>query len=280
MSFVEKLDEESLAFFNEVAAKKFSEQAVAFLNAYWEEVGDQADFIFEVAWEIMKKCDMHFKGIQYVHLYEEGVNNDLNAGLYFYEKLCKFIEEENGKGWADEKFAVSHPEMMTTIKRKRELKEKVDVNFDGKISMLEYLLYQYREFANPANFCQRLMKCDDEPPELKKARLALEEVNRRIQAYEKEKARLQDIIDNGSGVKKLKAKNLMEQIETGPLKEQLNAALITAEAAVRIVKRKLKKMGASGGSGVEVTSMRTSGAMYWMDKDLKEKKKKYGRVKK
>ena len=61
MSFVEGLDEEALAFFNEACKKKHSEQAVAFLNAYWEEIGDQADFIFSVAWEIMKKVEMDNK---------------------------------------------------------------------------------------------------------------------------------------------------------------------------------------------------------------------------
>jgi len=37
MSFTEKLDAESLAFFNEVAHKPFQQQAVSFLNAYWPE---------------------------------------------------------------------------------------------------------------------------------------------------------------------------------------------------------------------------------------------------
>jgi hypothetical protein len=32
---------------------------------------------------------------------------------------------------------------MTAIVRKKELREKVDVNFDGRIGFLEYLLYQY-----------------------------------------------------------------------------------------------------------------------------------------
>ena len=46
-SFVEKLDADALAFFNEVANKPFSQQAVAFLNAYWPEVNTQAEFIFK-----------------------------------------------------------------------------------------------------------------------------------------------------------------------------------------------------------------------------------------
>ena len=51
-AFTAKLDQEALDFFNDIANKPFSEQACAFLNAYWQEVGvTQADFIFEVAYE-------------------------------------------------------------------------------------------------------------------------------------------------------------------------------------------------------------------------------------
>jgi hypothetical protein len=33
---------------------------------------------------------------------------------------------------------------MTSIVRKKELRDKVDVNFDGRVSFIEYLLYQVR----------------------------------------------------------------------------------------------------------------------------------------
>jgi hypothetical protein len=66
-SFTEKLDSESLAFFNQVAAKPFSQQATAFLNAYWPEVKDEAEFIYAHAWEKIKYADMHFKGIQLIY---------------------------------------------------------------------------------------------------------------------------------------------------------------------------------------------------------------------
>jgi len=160
--------------------------------------------------------------------------------------------------------------MMTALKRKQELRDKVDVNFDGRISFLEYLLYQYQSVANPADFCTRSMG-HDEHPEIKKARLALEEVNKKIRAYEEEKARLTSE-SSGSGVKALGAKNMLAQIDAGPLKDQLNKALITAEAAVRIASKKFGGMtGADGGdNGL------SQGAVWWMNRDLEEKKKKYG----
>ena len=83
-SFVEKLDAESLKYFNEVASKTFQQQAVAFLNAYWPEVHTQAEFIFSVAWEQIKAADMHAKGVSLLHLYHEGHDLDFDIGLYFY----------------------------------------------------------------------------------------------------------------------------------------------------------------------------------------------------
>jgi len=275
-SFTEKLDPDSLAFFNEVAKRPFAQQAVAFLNAYWPEVHTQAEFLYSVAWEMMKYADMHSKGISLIYKYEEGSDVDFNIGLYFYEKLCKFLEDSKNTQWADQKtYGISQPEMMTAIKRKQELREKVDVNFDGRISMLEYLLYQYMAFANPADFCVRSMGFD-EHPEIRKARLALEEVNKRIRAFEEEKARL-EAESELPGVKGLGAKNMLAQLDNNPLKEELNAALIRAEAAVR----KASKMF-GGGAPVnlkpgEARSAPTEGAIWWMNRELEEKKKRYGK---
>jgi len=275
MSFTEKLDQKSLDFFNDVCNKPFSMQAVSFLNAYWDEVGDQADFIFNVAWEMMKYADMHAKGISLIHKYEEGNDLDFNIGLYFYEKLVKKHEDDSKQEWSSDKHKKSQPQMLTAIVRKKELKEKVDVNFDGRVSMLEYLLYQYREFANPSDFTKRSMTAPEEHPEIRKARLALEEVNARIKAYEAEKYRLTEE-SNLPGVKGLKAKNLLAQLESGPLKEDLNRALITAEAAVRRVMKMFGK-GAPAESKDGSVAGKTEGATCWLQMDLDMKKKLYGK---
>jgi hypothetical protein len=273
-SFTEKLDAESLAYFNEVASRPFSQQAVAFLNAYWPEVHTQAEFIFTVAWEVMKYADMHSKGISLRHLYEEGKDLDFDIALYFYEQLCKFVEDpKNSRFGAGGEFAMSQPVMMTAIKRKQELREKVDVNFDGRVGMLEYLLYQYESVANPADFCKRSMQQGDEHPEIRAARLALEEVNKRIKAYEAERHRLEEE-SKLPGVRGLTAKNMLAQLDSSPLAEQLNRALITAEAAVRIAVRKYG--GQSGGGGGSHAGP-SDGALWWMQRDLEEKKRHYGK---
>ena len=140
-AFTAKLSAAQMDFFNKVCRSSFSAQAVHFLNAYWHEIGSQAEFIFSVAWETMKHADMHSKGIQYIHLYEEGCDLELNIGLYFYEKLCKrVLDDPEGKKWRnDPQYEPSMPTMLTALVRKQELREKVDVNFDGRISFLEYL---------------------------------------------------------------------------------------------------------------------------------------------
>jgi len=264
-SFTEKLDGEALKYFSEVCHRPFSQQAVAFLNAYWPEAKDEAEFIYAVAWDTLKYADMHSKGISLVYKYDEGHDVDFDIGLYFYEQLCKFTDDPKNKQYRDQ-YKRSMPVMMTALKRKQELRDEVDVNFDGRVSFLEYLLYQYKDVANPADFCTRSMG-KDEHPEIRKARLALEEVNKRIREYEEEKARL-TAESQGSGVKALGAKNMLAQIDAGPLKDQLNKALISAEAAVRIASKKFG--GMSGGD-----DMSAAGAVWWMNRDLAEKQKKY-----
>jgi len=267
-SFTEKLDAEAMKFFTEVCRRPFSQQAVAFLNAYWVETKDEAEFIYAVAWDIIKYADMHCKGISLVYKYDEGFDLDFDIGLYFYEQLCKFCEDPQNKSKYGQ-YQRSQPVMMTALSRKQELRDKVDVNFDGRISFLEYLLYQYKDVANPADFVHRSMG-HDEHPEIRKARLALEEVNKRIRAYEEEKARL-TAESQGQGVKALGAKNMLAQIDAGPLKDELNKALISAEAAVRIA---TKKYGGGGGGGSDSGS--SDGALWWMNRDLEEKQRRYG----
>lgn len=269
MSFTEKLDPESLKAFNVATKKKFSEQAQFFLNAFWDEFGDQAEQIYSVAWEYIKKADMRVKGIQYIHLYEEGNELDFDMSLYMFEQLNRFYADSQNASWV-KNYPKSVPKEMTAIVRKQELREKVDVNFDGKMSLLEYLLYQYN--ASPKTLMERSMG-SELPEEVLAAMRALEEVNRRVQAYETEKKRLEDESESGSGIKALKAKNELAQLKNSPLWEEINKALITAEAAVRIASKKYGVTAVGSGS----SGVRTNGTMWWLDRELKAKKAKYGK---
>lgn len=95
-SFTEKLDKEALDYFNMVCKKPFSQQAVAFLNAYWPEVHNEADFIFSVAWEKMKYADMETKGIMYLYQYDEGIiflflSLFFSFSFFFFSLFSPFI---------------------------------------------------------------------------------------------------------------------------------------------------------------------------------------------
>ena len=85
--------------------KTFTEQAVEYLNAYWDEIGDQAEFIFSVAHRIFREADMHRQGIQLYFKYEEGNDVDYPTYLYFYEKLAKFVKEH--PEWKTEQYEKS-----------------------------------------------------------------------------------------------------------------------------------------------------------------------------
>lgn len=67
--------------------------------------------------------------------YEEGNDGDFDQSLYFFEQLNKFCEDSKNAALVS-KYPRSVPQMMTALKRKQELREKVDVNFDGRVSFL------------------------------------------------------------------------------------------------------------------------------------------------
>jgi len=192
-------------------------------------------------------------------------------GLYFFEQLCKFFDEDKEGQALKGSYPKAVPTMMTSIVRKKELRDKVDINFDGRVSFLEYLLYQFQ--ASPKTLMERQTKSDI-PPEVLAAMRALEEVNKQVRAYETEKKRLEDEsqTNGGTGIKALKAKNELAQLNSSPLWDKLNKALITAEAAVRIASRKYGVGGTEAGSG----SGRTFGSIWWMERELRAKKEKYG----
>lgn len=300
-AFKDQLSKESLEIFNEAAKQPFSQQCVFFLNAFWHEYGvKHAEYIYSVVNQIFRMADMNAKGVQYIHQYEEGDDLDFDMGLYVFEHLCLQAEEPTHNKFRpyglhewfkkNPNFVTEHkeaiPESMSAQPRKIQLRDKVDVNFDGRVSMLEFLLYQFK--ASPKELMARSMNASEEHEEIRKARLALAEVRKRVQAYEAEKFRLEEGAKQ-AGVKGLKFKNELAQLNSSPLWEAINKALITAEAQVRIATRKFApgtkaNLGTdeakAGGAEVVDTSMRTDGAIWWMNRELEEQKAKYGSTKK
>lgn len=80
------------------------------------------------------------------------------------------------------------------------------------------------------------------------------------------------------GVKGLNFTHQLRILDEGPLKGALNVALIHAEAAVRSATKKFGGGGSGGGGGGDAADAGpTDGAIWWMNRDLAEKKKRYGR---
>jgi len=144
------------------------------------------------------------------------------------------------------------------------------------MSFLEYLLYQYN--ASPKTLMDRSKGSENIPQEVLDAMKALEEVNKRVQAYEGEKSRLEEESAEGkTGIKALQAKNLLAQLGNSPLWSEINRALITAEAAVRIASKKCGFNASGLQTPGEGGVVRTNGTMWWLNRELAEKKKQYGK---
>jgi len=163
--------------------------------------------------------------------------------------------------------------MLTALVRKQELREKVDVDFDGRISFLEYLLYQYRAHCNPMDFMDRAMKAqgmrDDE--DMVRCRTAIEEVNEAIRAYEAEKTRLEEL-SKQPGVKGLGAKHTLTMLVASPLAENLQVALVKAEGALRVAQREMMAKAKKAGGKP------SGGDMFWMQAEFDVKKARYGKA--
>ena len=195
-------------------------------------------------------------------------------GLYFYEKLYHFVNEDQEGAYlkTNRLYAKSMPEMMTATDRKQALREH-DINFDNRISFLEYVLYQYRGDCDPNEFSERAAKTldTDNNPELRDARLALSELNQEVMQFEKKKRDLTAEIRKAQDEEK-KAREKQKKFELKELRAKFreqgfNAALLKAQAVVR----KFSRQAASAPKGTQ-----PAGTAWWLDRELQEKKKLYG----
>lgn len=308
------LDDASKDYFNEVQEEAFSKQAVAFLDAYWEEVGGQAPFIFECAYEVMKEIDMQQNGIIYMHLYEESpALKDFDWALLFFEKLCKAVETRetedrdnageivmnNGapvmKKWCDiPYYSMSMPTMMTAVTRKNEIRDKVDFNNDGTISFLEYLIYTYKRISNATDFILKGRALRDgkggangpEAEQLMLAQLALDEVKRKIAEYQAAMAKQQAIIDdfengvlNEDGTQKVgRAKAGRATFEL----KQLQGSNLASELKQALIEAEFKVKQAmkiirenlAKKSGKEKQKAKSPGGMFWVEATLASQQKR------
>ncbi|MES1908571.1 MAG: hypothetical protein MHM6MM_001481 [Cercozoa sp. M6MM] len=211
----------NMELFKEVGTRVYKQQAQFFLNAYWAELGAQA----EEVWQLAEK------------LYEV----DDESG----QEGCALDE------WRAHRFLEALGETLTALAMRAKLRE-IDLDSDGKMSFIEYLVSRYEKTVN-----ELMSRPQGTNEMLARAQQALDAVQAEIASIEAQKTRL-EAEANGGGVKAFRAKAELAQLlaadQTG-----LNRALITAEAAVR----KASKMG--GGDA--------QGTLWWMQRELEEAKK-------
>jgi len=221
--------------FEKYLSKPYKHQSQAYLNAYFNEVQHEAEQIWQ--WTLLfNELDVEKKA--------EGCSLDEFQAHQFVDKLGKTM----------------------TVVEFREHFKKLDLNFDKRLSIIEYLCFHYG--TSPAQFVGKNPPLD--PPTntneaLMKAQQALNAVQAEINKIDTRKSELKALADGG-GVKGMKAKNELEQIQNADNTE-LNKAFLSAEAAVR-------KASQGGGSAEPVPP----GTLWWMMRELEEMKKYRGKT--
>jgi len=228
-----ELKEKDQKAFNELTTRKYADQAIFFLNAFWPELSEKA----EEVWNFWLKI-VDVDKLQYGALPEGKKDEEWKEG----SSLDEF--------WSH-KYLESFDKVLTALKFREEFK-KIDINFDKRMALVEFLLFEYKQTVDVL-----MKRPQGTNEELVKAQAALADVQAEIKKIEKKKSALEAQAAAG-GVKGSSAKNELEQLLAADPTD-LNRALVTAEAAVRRA-QKLK-------------GEQPQGAIWWIDRELKEVKK-------
>ena len=206
--------------FEEVCDRTHARQAQFFLNAFWAEHSDSAEQVYR--WT----CGF----------------NELAPQGKEGSELDEFCAH---------KFLEHFGQTMTVLELRKTLRE-IDINKDGKMSMIEFLVFHFKTevselMSRPQGVNEQLIRAQD----------ALEAVQKEISAIENRKSDL-ETKSRGDGVFAKTAKaELYALLNEDPL--SLNRALITAGAAVRKAKR--------------CKDGQAMGALWWLDHEIEEAKK-------
>jgi len=182
-------------YFKDVVSRKYSAQAVFWLNAYWLEHGKDAEKVWGYV-QLFIKLDTA-KG-------KDGCDVDEFWSHKFLESLGDTL----------------------TVVAMREVFREIDLDFNKRMSLIEYLVFKYKVSVK-----ELLARPQGTNEDLVKAQQALEKVQEEIAKIEKKKAELEEKA-KAPGVKGMQGKNELQQLLTADPTE-LNRAVLTAEAAVR-----------------------------------------------
>jgi len=236
--------------FNELSLQKYSDQAVFFLNAFWNECGDQAEQIYG-----------YYQGfLQLDTKKEDGCDLD-----EFYSH--KFLE--------------TYGETLTALELRNAMR-KIDINHDNRMSFLEYLLFRYTQSVEELLIRPQGVTCSQELVDaLKALAQAREDIRRardediKLQAIKAEIASKKSHLEKQSqagGVKGNKAKQELFALNNEDSTE-LNAAKLRAEAAVRKADAAVKKAEEAVHKAQSTGEKIAAGLTWFMDRELEEAKK-------
>jgi len=182
--------------FKEFTSKKYSEQAQAFMNAYWDDdMSSQAEQIWDWTHQFIDLD--HENG-------KDGVDLDEFNAHRFLEKLGA----------------------TKTVKQMRDELREIDMDFNKRMALIEYFLW--RNHKTVKDFCSKPQGGID-PTELAEAQRLLDEVKRaqeEAQTSADEAKRTEDIAVGSANEARAREKEALEQ--EAPFKkaqEELNAAI-------------------------------------------------------
>lgn len=235
MAAAEELNESEKQQLTElIDGKTYSKQACFFMNAYWTEIKAKSDSTGN---------DICEEIYQWVHLFEK-IDEDVNEKKNVPKgKQGKKLDSHGAaRIWEAIGQTLTHMELRAKLKT-------VDLDADGKMSMIEFLLCK----NDADHFDAPCFNFDEMMKRPQGTNAALEEAMAKVQtllqigeeADAKEKALIKEIEDYaGKVVKQNRAKNKLSQHRNRDL-QPYNRALLTAEAAVRKCKKE-KTTSASG----------------------------------
>lgn len=206
-----KEEKQSTTDFSEISAKKSSEQAKYFLNAYWPNLQPgQAERIYN-EWQIFKVVQKE------ANMEQDSPSVPQNLANLFLQRLKRTMSAQDFKD-----------EFHT-----------IDTNFDGQMSYLEYLVWDSK-FGSPASVIYR--------PQVQSAGLtrAIKKVldcEKEIRDNTDELAAKQAAADTLTGVKKTRALNELATFKENNDVAGLNAHLASAHNNLAKERKKLSESG-------------------------------------
>jgi len=165
MADMEKIEEKTMKAFNEVTHKPYKQQAVFFLNAFWSEHKEKKkgfESMPEQVWKFWQK----FLEIDKNQWEEVNKKPWKTGGWTEGNSLDEFFSH---------KYLETLDKTLTAIAFRNEFR-KIDVNFDKRMAMMEFLLFEYKQLVT------ELMKRPqgDNQEEIMAAQRALEAVQKAL----------------------------------------------------------------------------------------------------